>query len=124
MVGNDLTKLLLDVGRVSGLTTNAGERASGVIHAVLLDKVTGGLWEEEETDGENDGPEHLNGNGDTVGASVQAVLGGVGHARSEEKTDGDAELVTRDCGGLASVGKRHCDLPMAPRILRGAISDM
>lgn len=41
VVGNDLGELLLDVGRVLGLTTDAGEGLGGCVDAALLDVPTG-----------------------------------------------------------------------------------
>ena len=62
----------------------------------MLDIVTGGLGEHEETAAEDESPQELDGNGDAVRARVRAVLGTVVDARSEKQTDGDAELVARD----------------------------
>jgi hypothetical protein len=74
VVGDDLGELILDVGRVSGLTTNAGERAGGIVDAALLDVPTGRLGEEGETGTEDESPEELDGDGDAVRARVGSVL--------------------------------------------------
>lgn len=96
VVGLDLVKLELDVLGVGSLATDAGESLTGSLLVVLADEETGGLGEEEETGSEDESPEHLQSNGDTVGARVGAVLGAIVHARGQHETDGDAELVARD----------------------------
>lgn len=93
VVGDDLGELVLDVVGVDGLATDIGERLSGLLELALLDVETGGFGEEEETRGEDDGPQKLDGDGDAVGAGVVAVLCGVDDAVGEQDTDGDAELV-------------------------------
>lgn len=44
----------------------------------------------------NDGPEHLDSNGNAVRAAVLAFLGSVGNTRGEQNANSDAELVARD----------------------------
>jgi hypothetical protein len=95
-VGDDLGKLLLDVGRVEGLASEAGEDAAGIFNATALDVEARGVGQEEEADGEDEGPRKLDGDGDAVRAGVGAVLGGIGDARRQKKADGDAELVAGD----------------------------
>lgn len=75
VVGNDLRQLVFDVLAVGGLATEAGEGIACALDVTLLDEVTGGVWEEEETGSEDEAPRKLDGDGDAVGASVGAVLG-------------------------------------------------
>ena len=105
VVGNDLGKLLLDVFRVDGLTSEPGEHGGGVVELATLDKVSRRLGEEEETGAEDDGPRHLDGDRDAVRARVQAVLRAIVDARGEQETDRDAELVARD-EGAAHLSRR------------------
>ena len=98
VVGDDLSELVLDVVGVNILATNGGEGLGSVFEPALLDVETGRLGQEEEASREDDGPQELHGDGDTVRSSVITVLGGVDNAVGEENTDGDAELVTRHEG--------------------------
>jgi hypothetical protein len=94
VVGNDLSKLILDVLGVGGLATNATQGYRGEVELALLDPVAGRLGKQEETNGEDDSPKELDGDRDAVGTSVAAVLGSVNNAVGEQDTNGDAELVT------------------------------
>ena len=51
-VGNDFGKFRLDVRRRLVLSSESGEDVSGTIQTTLLDEVSRGLREQEETDGE------------------------------------------------------------------------
>jgi len=75
------------------------------LEVALLNVVTRRLGEEEETTSKNKSPEHLDGNWDSVRASVHSVLGGIVDARSKQDTDGDAELVTRYNGTTNLLGR-------------------
>ncbi|KAI2255605.1 hypothetical protein LOZ10_005651, partial [Ophidiomyces ophidiicola] len=105
VVGDDLGELLLDVLGVDGLAAEGGEGGLGAVEVVLLDEVAGRLGQQEEADGEDEGPEHLQGDGDAVGAGVGAVLGAVVDARGEQQADGDAELVAGDDGAAHLAGR-------------------
>jgi hypothetical protein len=94
VVGNDLSKLVLDVLGVKRLTTDATKGRSSLVELALLDPVTGRFGEKSKTDSEDDSPKELNSDGDTVRSSVAAFLGGVDNAVGEEDTNGNAELVT------------------------------
>jgi len=96
VVRDDLGKLILDVVGLDWLATNGSKSLGGLLELAVLDKVTWGLWEEEETGGEDDSPEELDGDWDSVGSGIIAVLCGVDDAVGEEDTDGDAELVAGD----------------------------
>ena len=93
MVGDDLSKLVLNVLRVKRLTTDATKSGSGLVQLALLHVVTRRLGQESKTNREDDSPEKLNSDGDTVGASVAAVLCGVYDAVGEQDANGNAELV-------------------------------
>lgn len=77
VVGDDLGELVLDELGLDGLAAEAGEGAGGPVEVALLDEVSRGLGEEAQTDAEDDGPQHLEADGDSVGAAVLSVLGGV-----------------------------------------------
>lgn len=96
LVGDDLSKLVLDIVGVLGLASDTGQGVDGLLNFTLLDKVTGRVGEEEQTTTEDQSPGELDGDGDTVGASVVVVLGAVDNARGEQDTNGNAELVTSD----------------------------
>ena len=66
VVGNDFCELLLNVGRISWLSTDIGEGLHGFLNSALLDEVTWRIWEEEKTNTEDESPEKLNSNWDTV----------------------------------------------------------
>lgn len=104
MVGDDLGKLVLDVLRVDRLATDTAKGGGSLVELSLLDPETGGLGEESKADGEDDGPQELDGDGDTVGSSIATALGGVDHAVGEQDTDGDAELVTSNNGTTDLLG--------------------
>lgn len=94
LVGDNLSKLVLDVVGVLRLASDTGQGVDGLLDLALLDEVTGRVGEEHQTTTEDQSPGELNGNGDTVGAGVVVVLGAVDNARGEQDTDGNAELVT------------------------------
>ena len=63
------------------------------------------LRQEDHASIEDKCPDELNGDGNTVGRVVRAVLGGGVDDRSEEKTDGDGPLVARDDGATDPLGR-------------------
>lgn len=67
-----------------------------LVELAFLDEITRGFGQEQQASSEDERPEHLNSNRDAVRARVIAVLGGVVNARSQHKTDGNAELVSAD----------------------------
>lgn len=97
-VGDDFRQLDLDVLGLTGLSTEFGESDGCIFETALLDEVSGRIWEEEKTATEDDGPGELDGDGDSVGTRVCALLCGVDDDGSQHDTDGDAELVTGDEG--------------------------
>lgn len=47
VVGDNLGELLLDVGRVLGLTTDSAEGVGGLVDLSSLDEPSWGFWEEK-----------------------------------------------------------------------------
>ena len=70
MVGDDFGKFLLDIFRSFGLTTKTGQDVGSPLEIALLDVITRRLGKEEETSAKDQGPEHLNGDGNTVRTRV------------------------------------------------------
>lgn len=108
-VGVDLVQLVLDELGILGLVADTGEDLAGLVLLALADEETGGLGEEQQAGTQDQGPQHLEGDGDAVGAGVGAVLGAVVDAGGQKQTDRDAELVARDNGtaDLAGSDLRH-----------------
>jgi len=104
-VGVDLVQLGLDEVGVLGLVTDTGKSLAGAVLLALVDVITRGLGEEQKTRSENQGPQHLETDGNAVRARVGAVLGTVVNARGQHETDGDAELVSRDDGTAELAGR-------------------
>jgi len=93
MVGNNLSKLVLDVCRIDRLSTNASQSLGCLLKLALLYKVSWRFGEDGKTDGQDEGPEKLNTNGNAVGSGIVAVLSGVHNTIGEQDTNGDAELI-------------------------------
>ena len=94
VVGDDFGKFLLDVLGLGGLSADTGQDSSGFVELTLDNEVSWRLWEHEETSGEDDSWDQLDGHWDAVGAAVEAVLGSIVDARRNHQTEGDGELVT------------------------------
>ena len=92
VVGDDFGEFLLDFFRVCRLATEPREGLSGFLDVVLLDEVTRRFGESEKTSSKDDGPKHLQRNGNAVGARVLAILGAIIYTSGYHETDGDAEL--------------------------------
>ena len=60
----------------------------------FLDEEPWRLWKEEEASSDDNGPQELNCDGNSVAASVEAVLCGIHDTVGQENANGDAELVT------------------------------
>lgn len=103
-VGDDLSKLDLDILGRLGLATEAGEGSGGRGNVATLDEVARRIGQEEETAGENDSPDELDGDGNAVCASVWTALGTVDHTGSKHDTNGDAELVAGNQGATNFAG--------------------
>ena len=70
VVGNNFSEFVLDVVRVDCLATNASKSLGGICESPFLDIITRGFWEDEQSRGDNDGPQKLDGNGNSIRASV------------------------------------------------------
>lgn len=93
LVGDNFGELDLNVLRVLGLATDAGEGMGGLGDVALLDEVTRRIGKEEQATAEDEGPGELDGDGNAIGTGVVPVLGAVDDDRGKQQTDGDAELV-------------------------------
>jgi hypothetical protein len=98
VVGDNLSKFLLDVLGVLGLAADTGQDGSGLLELSLDDEVSWGFWEDEESSREDDGRDELDGDRDTIGARIQSVLGGVVDAGSNHEPNGDGELISSNNG--------------------------
>lgn len=74
VVSNDLSQLILDKVRIDWLPTDIGQSLGGSLELALLDKVSWRLGEDEETNGQNDSPEELDSDWDSVRAGIVAIL--------------------------------------------------
>ncbi len=93
MVGNDLSQLILNVVGIDWLPTDSGQGFGGSLELALLDKVSRRLREDEETNGEDDSPEELDSDWDSIRAGIVAVLSGVDNTIGQQDTDGYTELI-------------------------------
>lgn len=116
VVGNDLSEFILDVFGINGLATNTGKSSGGLVELSLLDKVTGRVREDGKTTSEDNGPQELHGNRDTVRASILALLGSVDDAVGEQNTDGDAELVAGNDSTTDLLGSNLGHVPVQVRL--------
>ena len=66
MIGNDFGKLVLNVFRVDWLSSNIGKSTGSLIEFSFLHEVTRGLRKQKEANAENNGPEELDSDGDSV----------------------------------------------------------
>lgn len=109
VVGNDLSKLILNIFGFDRLATNRGKGLCCVIEPVFLDIVTRRLGEEEQSESKNESPDELDADRDAVGSGVIPVLGAVDSSVGNQNTDGDAELVSGDEGTANFAGSdlRH-----------------
>lgn len=95
-VGTDLGVLVLDLVRLDGLSEQASDRLAATLVLVLENEPPRRLGQDDCTGNNNCTPDELNSNWDTVRRIVRAILCGIHHARSDEETEGDEELVGRD----------------------------
>ena len=146
VVGLDLGQLVLEVVAADWLAAQPRQRRHGVLHAALLDVPAGRLGQQEEADGEDEGPDelwpglaggnlrnvflwksYLDGDGYAVGGMVVTVVGGLVDAGSEQQTERDGPLVSADDGttdglwsDLGHVPESVSGFPPLPRWGRGA----
>ena len=95
MVGHNLRQLRLHELRVPRLPAQPAQHLRRTLELPALDKVPRGLRQEEQPRAQDEGPQHLQRDGDAVGAAVGVVLGAVVDAGGEQQADRDAELVAR-----------------------------
>lgn len=98
LVGDYLGNLSLDILGVGWLTSKALESLARGFDVSSLDEVSWRVWQEHETASEDDSPSELDSDWDSVGTSVGSVLCSIDHARSEQQTDGNAELISCNQG--------------------------
>jgi hypothetical protein len=103
-VSTDLVQLELNFGVRLGETSETSDRAGSVSVTSTLDQITRRLGQEEHADGENKGPDELDGNGDAVSRVIITVLGCVQDDSSQEETDGNGPLVGTDDGTTDPLG--------------------
>ena len=98
VVRHDFGQFLLDVLGVPWLSAESCEDVHSSLDLALLHKISWGLGEEDESGSEDQSPQHLETDRDAVRARVGVVLRTIIHARGDQKTKGDAELVAGDYG--------------------------
>lgn len=104
LVGDNLSKLNLNVLGLAGLATETGERVGGFVQPAALDKVTGRVGQEDQATSQNGTPDELDANGDSVSLGATDAFGAVYDTRGEQQSDGDAELVASDEGATDLAG--------------------
>src|SRR2546421_9334629 len=121
MIGNDLGQLVLDIFRLDGLATDGreslgcflefacckvscqiGEVVSHLLTLLYIE--TWGLRKEEQAKTDDDCPEELNSDRDSIGAGVETILRCIHDTVGEKNADGDAKLVAGDEGTANSLG--------------------
>ena len=80
MIGNNLSQLILNIVRLDWLPPNFCQSFGSSLELALLNVVSRRLGENEETSGQDDSPEKLDGDWDTVRASIVTILGCVDNA--------------------------------------------
>lgn len=98
LVGNDLGQFVLHKLGLLRLPTQFGQGSPGLGDAATLDKVPRRVREEQDARPEDEGPDELDADGQSVRGPGGPVGGGVGDARRHQEADGDAELIARDEG--------------------------
>lgn len=96
MVGDNLSNLLLDIGRVDRLASYRRKNLGGPFVVSLSDEISRRLRQEKQANGKDDSPQHLERNWNAVRAGIGPVLSSVVDTGSHHEADGDAELVSRD----------------------------
>ena len=96
MVGDNLGEFVLDKVGIGRLTSDDTEGSCGGIDSASFDVPTGRLGEEEQTRCEDQCPEELDTDRDSVRSSIESVLAGVDDTVGKQNTNSDAELVARD----------------------------
>ena len=104
LIGDNLSKLDLNVLGLTRLTTETRQSIGGSLNVSSLDEVPRGVREEQEATAKNQTPGELDGDGNTVVASISSVLGGIDDNGSQHDTNGDTELVTGNQGATNLAG--------------------
>ena len=89
----DFTAFGIDNHVIFGKTVELGHGRASACRIVVVEVVTGGFGEEDDSDAKDRGPDPAYTHGDAVGAGVVAGFGSVVYAVCCEDTDGDEELV-------------------------------
>ena len=105
VVSNDFSQFLLDIFGFARLGSESSQSLGRLVDLAPLDEEARGFWEEHEATTENQGPQHLNSNGNTVRAGVLAILGCVRDTGSKKETDRNAKLIARDDSTTDSLGR-------------------
>ena|ERR1700753_3109073 len=71
-----------------------GERAGGIFVTPLLDEPSGRFWEEDHANGNNEGPDELDGDGDPPRSVRLSVFGGIVDDGSDDCADVEHPLVS------------------------------
>lgn len=104
VIRDNLREFVLDEIGFDGLTSKPCEGLGCIVEFPALDEVTGGLGQKGDTGTQDQSPEHLNGDGDAVGARVHTVLSGIVDARGKEQANSNGELVAGDDGAADFLG--------------------
>ena len=92
----DLVEFSLDLGMVGRKRDEAGKSMGSISIAPLLDEPPRGCGEEDHTDGENETPNELKGDGELPRSTSGPILGDIVDDGCKKETDGDRPLVTGD----------------------------
>jgi hypothetical protein len=92
-VGADISQFGLDFGIVNGSRQKTTKGFGGGLIASFLDKETRRFGKEGHPNGENESPDELDGDGNTVGRVVWSIFGCIVDDSSEQETNCDGELV-------------------------------
>lgn len=94
----DVLQLLDQVRVVNWQLSQSRKRLSGLGVLTLRNEESWGLWQHEHTNTQNKTPQDLDGQWDSVRSSGVDLVGTLVDASSQEDTDSDGPLVTRDNG--------------------------
>lgn len=92
----DLAAFSIDNHVIFRKTIELGHGRACAGRIVVVEVVTGGFREEDDSDAEYQGPDPAYTHGDAVGAGVVAGFGSVVYAVCCEDADGDEELVATE----------------------------
>jgi hypothetical protein len=109
VVGLDLRELIFKVVGVDGLASETRQGSERLLTATFLHVPTGRLGEEEESDSENESPDELDGDRNTVRGKTVPLVGSLVDTGSKKKTEGDGPLISCNNGTTDALGSnlRH-----------------